>query len=309
MPVPPRIFLLSPARLDGERARLLFHPAAIFPLAWALHSVLARPSARYLACPRRSARSRSWQRFLRTQAGITFLARVLPKEGHPHFEGSVVALDHLLISSDDAGMFFGTEFHQDHQLSYTWAATSSVDGDMALIQHMLRTYAEAAPPTGNARPPSAWKDNAMTAPKPLELMTSPRFAPLFWTQFLGGFNDNFLKQAMALLIAYRIGAASGLDPAALTALAGATFVAPFILFSALAGRLADTMDKATLARRLKVMEIALMALAVIALLAESLLGLFAVLFLLGLQAALFGPVKYSLLPAHLSEHELSWATR
>src|SRR5215213_10227424 len=38
MPVPPRIFLLSPARLDGERARLLFHPATMFPLARALHS-------------------------------------------------------------------------------------------------------------------------------------------------------------------------------------------------------------------------------------------------------------------------------
>src|SRR5215210_6979362 len=105
----------------------------------------------------------------------------------------------------------------------------------------------------------------MTAPKPLTLMTSLRFAPLFWTQFLGGFNDNFFKQAMALLIAYHIGAASGLDPAALTALAGATFVSPFILFSALAGRLADTMDQAVLARRLKVIEIALMALAAVAL--------------------------------------------
>jgi hypothetical protein len=38
MSVPPRIFLLSPARLDGERARLLFRPATMFPLARALHS-------------------------------------------------------------------------------------------------------------------------------------------------------------------------------------------------------------------------------------------------------------------------------
>ena len=100
----------------------------------------------------------------------------------------------------------------------------------------------------------------MTASNPLDLMQSRRFGPLFWTQFLGGFNDNFFKQAMALLIAYRIGASSGLDPAALTALAGATFVAPFILFSALAGRLADTMDKAVLAQRLKIVEIGLMVL-------------------------------------------------
>ena len=38
MDVPPGIFLLSPARLDGERARLLFRPATMFPLARALHS-------------------------------------------------------------------------------------------------------------------------------------------------------------------------------------------------------------------------------------------------------------------------------
>jgi acyl-[acyl-carrier-protein]-phospholipid O-acyltransferase / long-chain-fatty-acid--[acyl-carrier-protein] ligase len=139
---------------------------------------------------------------------------------------------------------------------------------------------------------------------PLTLLRSARFAPLFWTQFLGGFNDNFFKQAMTLLVAYHIGARSGLDPDALAALAGATFVAPFILFSALAGRLADVMDKAVLARRLKVMEIGLMALAAIALVSQNLAGLFGVLFLLGLQATLFGPVKYSLLPTHLRDDEL-----
>ena len=33
-----RVFLLSPARLDGERARLLFHPVNLFPVAAALRS-------------------------------------------------------------------------------------------------------------------------------------------------------------------------------------------------------------------------------------------------------------------------------
>ena len=69
----------------------------------------------------------------------------------------------------------------------------------------------------------------------LELLRARRFAPLFWTQALGGFNDNLFKQAMALLVAYRVGAASGLDPASLTAIAGATFVAPFVFLSAFAG--------------------------------------------------------------------------
>jgi acyl-[acyl-carrier-protein]-phospholipid O-acyltransferase/long-chain-fatty-acid--[acyl-carrier-protein] ligase len=137
-----------------------------------------------------------------------------------------------------------------------------------------------------------------------ELLRTRRFAPLFWTQALGGFNDNLFKQAMALMVAYHVGGASGLDPASLTAIAGATFVTPFIFLSGFAGSLADATDKASLARHLKVVEIAIMALAVVALVTGHLLGLFAVLFLLGCQAALFGPVKYSLLPAHLRSEEL-----
>ncbi len=139
---------------------------------------------------------------------------------------------------------------------------------------------------------------------PLRLLGTRRFAPLFWTQAFGGFNDSLFKQAMALMLAFRAGSASTLGPAALTALAGATFVAPFIVLSALAGDLADTMDKGTLARRLKLAELGLMALAALALFVGNVVGLFAVLLLLGCQAALFGPVKYSLLPAHLAEGEL-----
>ncbi len=144
----------------------------------------------------------------------------------------------------------------------------------------------------------------MASSASLHLLRARRFAPLFWTQAFGGFNDNLFKQAMALLVAFRVGAGSGLDAASLTALAGATFVAPFILLSAFAGSLADTMDKAALARRLKLLEIVIVALGGAALLTGHLLGLFAVLFLLGSQAALFGPVKYSLLPAHLAPEEL-----
>jgi MFS family permease len=134
----------------------------------------------------------------------------------------------------------------------------------------------------------------MTKSAPGHLLDTRRFAPLFWTQALGGFNDNLFKQAMALLVAYRAGASSGLDAASLTALAGATFVAPFIFLSAFAGTLADTMDKAVLARRLKLLELGLMVLAAGALLSGNLVFLFTVLFLLGCQAALFGPVKYAL---------------
>jgi acyl-[acyl-carrier-protein]-phospholipid O-acyltransferase/long-chain-fatty-acid--[acyl-carrier-protein] ligase len=141
-------------------------------------------------------------------------------------------------------------------------------------------------------------------PSFLSLLKTRRFGPLFWTQFLGAFNDNFFKQAMGLLLAYHIGAEMKLDSSTLLALAGATFVMPSILISALAGRMADTIDKAKLARWLKLWEIVLMALAAGALISASLPALFGVLFLLGCQAALFGPVKYGLLPDHLQDNEL-----
>jgi hypothetical protein len=41
--VPPRVFLLSPARLDGERARLLFRPVTMFPVAAALRAPEGAP--------------------------------------------------------------------------------------------------------------------------------------------------------------------------------------------------------------------------------------------------------------------------
>jgi acyl-[acyl-carrier-protein]-phospholipid O-acyltransferase / long-chain-fatty-acid--[acyl-carrier-protein] ligase len=144
----------------------------------------------------------------------------------------------------------------------------------------------------------------MSQPRFLPLLGQRKFAPLFWTQFLGGFNDNLFKQAMNLLIVFRLATSGGADPAMLTALGGATFVGPFILLSGLAGRMADRFDKALLARRLKLMELSLMVLAAISLITGSIPFLFGVLFLLGCQAALFGPVKYSLLPAHLNDDEL-----
>lgn len=140
----------------------------------------------------------------------------------------------------------------------------------------------------------------------VRLLGERRFAPLFWTQAFGAFNDNLFKQAMLLLLAFGAGssALAGLGTASLTAIAGATFVAPSIVLSAYAGYLADTMDKAVLARRLKLFEIVIMLLGAAALWTQNPYGFFGVLLLLGIQSALFGPVKYSLLPAHLHDDEL-----
>src|SRR6478609_1336091 len=91
------------------------------------------------------------------------------------------------------------------------------------------------------------------------LMTSRRFAPLFWTQFLSAFNDNFLKNTLVLLILFKLAAD---DAAALVTLAGAIFIAPFLFLSAIGGEIADRFDKAAVAQKLKLAEIAAAALAV-----------------------------------------------
>src|SRR5580693_4293351 len=133
------------------------------------------------------------------------------------------------------------------------------------------------------------------------LMTTRRFAPLFWCQFFSAFGDNFLKTALVFLILFQIG---GADSGALITLAGATLIFPFFLLSGLGGELADRYDKALVARRLKLFEIAVAALAVAGFAFHSLVLLFVAVFLFGTIASLFGPIKYGILPDHLTRAEL-----
>lgn len=133
------------------------------------------------------------------------------------------------------------------------------------------------------------------------LLGSRRFAPLFIRQFLSAFNDNFVKNALILLILYRIGNAQG---AALVSLAGAIFIAPFFLLSALGGELADKYDKATIAQRLSLAEIGIAGVAATGFALSNVSTLFVALFCFGVVAALFGPVKYGILPDHLTHEEL-----
>jgi acyl-[acyl-carrier-protein]-phospholipid O-acyltransferase/long-chain-fatty-acid--[acyl-carrier-protein] ligase len=117
------------------------------------------------------------------------------------------------------------------------------------------------------------------------LMTSRQFAPLFWTQFLSAFNDNFLKNTLVFLIMYQMAAEGG----ALVAVAGGIFILPFILLSAIGGELADKHDKADIAEKLKRAEIGVAALAVAGIAFSSIWVLMAALFGFGVISALFGP--------------------
>ncbi|MDG1995257.1 MAG: MFS transporter, partial [Emcibacteraceae bacterium] len=124
------------------------------------------------------------------------------------------------------------------------------------------------------------------------------------TQFLGTFNDNVFKNALVVLITYDVGIRAGWDPALLVLVAAGIFIVPFFLFSAMAGQYADKLERSALIRKIKLIEIFLMALASFGLFISSLYLLMIVLFLMGTQSTFFGPIKYGILPDHLREDEL-----
>jgi acyl-[acyl-carrier-protein]-phospholipid O-acyltransferase/long-chain-fatty-acid--[acyl-carrier-protein] ligase len=133
------------------------------------------------------------------------------------------------------------------------------------------------------------------------LMTSRRFAPLFWCQFFSAFNDNFVRNMLAMLILFRFG---GENSSLKILLATIVFILPAIPLSALGGEIADSHDKALIARRLKFAEIFVQMIAAAGFAFASAMLLYAALFGLGIIAALFGPIKYGILPDHLRREEL-----
>jgi MFS family permease len=136
------------------------------------------------------------------------------------------------------------------------------------------------------------------------LLGQRRFAPFFWVQFLGAGNDNLFKFAFTVMVTYQL-QVSWLPPAMAGLVIGALFIAPFLLFSATSGQLADKFDKAVLIRWVKWMEIAIMALAGWGFVHQHVPVLLACVALMGFHSTLFGPVKFAYLPQHLSERELT----
>src|SRR5262245_32158058 len=98
----------------------------------------------------------------------------------------------------------------------------------------------------------------MHTPNQYDLLRQRRFAPFFWTQFLGAANDNVYKNALVIFVAFHAASLSTLDAPTLVNLAGAVFIAPFMLLSASAGQLADKYEKSRLIRYVKLFEIAIM---------------------------------------------------
>jgi acyl-[acyl-carrier-protein]-phospholipid O-acyltransferase / long-chain-fatty-acid--[acyl-carrier-protein] ligase len=140
------------------------------------------------------------------------------------------------------------------------------------------------------------------------LMRSRRFAPLFWCQFCSALNDNFLKNALGMLILFGLGGATGglgQNAGVLVTLSGVVFIAPFFVLSAIGGEVADRFDKAFIARSIRLAEIPIAGIAAIGFFLHSVAILFIALALFGIVAALFGPVKYGILPEKLETAELA----
>jgi MFS family permease len=136
------------------------------------------------------------------------------------------------------------------------------------------------------------------------LLTQRRFAPFFGAQFLGAFNDNLFKTALVTAITFDAASWTDLNVGLLNNLIAGLFILPFVLASATAGQIADKTDKAFLMRAVKLMEIAIMVIAAFGWAMHNLWLLVAAVVGMGLHSTIFGPVKHSYLPQHLSKPEL-----
>lgn len=136
------------------------------------------------------------------------------------------------------------------------------------------------------------------------LLRKRRFAPFFWTQFFGAFNDNVFKNGLLALATFSVAFQTGVSSDTMNNLGAGLFILPFFLFSALAGQLADKYEKSFLIRYVKLLEIVIMGLGALCFYYHQTWGLLLLLFLMGAQSALFGPVKYSIIPQHLKPGEL-----
>ena len=141
-------------------------------------------------------------------------------------------------------------------------------------------------------------------PNQFALLGQRRFAPFFWTQFLGAGNDNLFKFAFTVLVTYKV-QVSWLSPQLAGLVIGALFILPFLLFSATSGQLTDKYDKTRVIQLVKSLEIAIMLLAAWGFWVTNVPVLLACVFLMGLHSTLFGPVKFAYLPQHLGERELT----
>lgn len=131
-----------------------------------------------------------------------------------------------------------------------------------------------------------------------------RFGPFFLSQLFGALNDNIFRNALVILIVFNSASSLAFDTNTIINLCIGLFILPFFLFSALAGQLSDKYEKSQLMQKFKLFELAIMLGVAVGFYLQNTTLLIGMLFLMGLQSTLFGPVKYAILPQHLKEDEL-----
>jgi len=177
-------------------------------------------------------------------------------------------------------------------------------GFVCALQLLYKGGTSSRPPmptaTANAEPASD-----PHARNQFALLRERRFAPFFWTQFLGAGNDNVYKNALVIFVAYHAASMTTLDANTLVNVAAAVFILPYVLLSATAGQLADKVEKSRMIRVIKMLEVAIMLVGVAGFATRSLALLFTALTLMGVHSTFFGPIKYAILPQVLKPEELT----
>ena len=137
--------------------------------------------------------------------------------------------------------------------------------------------------------------------KYIDTLRQPGFFAFFWTQFLGAFNDNFLKIVVSFA-ALDLAVHGGPGYVELIAF---LFILPSALVSGYAGHLADVYSKRRVLVAVKFFEVGIMIFAVGVLISGHLESMLLLVLLMGIHAAFFSPAKYGILPEMLPDKDLS----
>ena len=138
----------------------------------------------------------------------------------------------------------------------------------------------------------------------VSLFRDSRFLPLFICQFCGCFNDCLMKNALIILVSYKIVDELPISAALLVLLANGLFVASSVFFGGIAGQLADKYERSTLVKVIKLAEIGIVVLSCHGFWTTNLMTLYLAIMLMGIHSTFFGPLKYSILPDHLPKDKL-----
>jgi 1-acyl-sn-glycerol-3-phosphate acyltransferase len=136
------------------------------------------------------------------------------------------------------------------------------------------------------------------------LLRERRFVPFFTAQALAAFNDNLLKNVLVFLATYQTAQYTQIAPELLTSIASGLFILPYVLFSGVAGQLADRYDQAHVLKVVKATEIVIMCVAAVGFIQHNIYILLGTLFLMGVHSTFFAPAKYGYLPQVLHNQEI-----